>query len=75
MNKSEIENELKAMSPDLFTTTSHAEYSWQPIEEINMDKTYRKKKNEFSIFVEAQFQGGVFKMVSFLCRAFNKCVL
>lgn len=62
MNKEEIESELKKMNPDFFTTTTHAEFSWQPMEPINMDTSFRKRKNEFSIYVDASFQGGVFKL-------------
>ena len=62
MSINELQDELKKMQPDFFTTTTMAEHAWQPIENINRDPVFRKKKNEFSIFVEASFQGGVFNM-------------
>lgn len=56
------QNEIKGSEPDFYVSTTQAEHTWQPIEKINLDDTYHKKKNEFSLYVDATFQGGVFKM-------------
>ena len=57
-----IQKEKLESEPDFYITTTHAEHTWQPMEKINLDDTYHKRKNEFSMFVDATFQGGVFKM-------------
>lgn len=61
LSRVDLEKELQQLQADFFTTTSQAEHTWQPIEKHG-DTSYRKKKNEFSVFVEASFQGGVFTM-------------
>lgn len=54
--------DLSSYQPDFFVTTTQAEHTWQPMEKINLNTSYHKRKNEFSIYVDASFQGGVFKM-------------
>lgn len=48
--------------PDFYTTTAQAEHTWQPLENSHLDPKFRKKKNEFSIYVDASFKKGVFEM-------------
>ena len=57
-----IDENFKDYQQDFYTSTAKAEHTWQPIEKSNDSLRFRKKKNEFSIFVDASFQKGVFKM-------------
>mmetsp|Transcript_4811 Transcript_4811/g.4554 ORF Transcript_4811/g.4554 Transcript_4811/m.4554 type:complete len:91 (+) Transcript_4811:685-957(+) len=58
-NNEEMDEDYK---PDFYTTTAQAEHTWQPIDDSHLDSRFRKKKNEFSIFVDASFKRGVFAM-------------
>ena len=54
------ELDSREINKEIYLTTSREDYWLQPLENSSLEQGYQRKKNEFSVFVDAKFRNGVF---------------